>query len=108
MTGFAPSSRYALTETTLLTTPDGQEIIYLRRRFVPAPEKLALFTTHTVADGDRLDNLAAQYLGDPEQFWRIGDANRAMVPNVLTLHPGRELRICLPEGMPGVPGVLHA
>ena len=34
--------------------------------------------------GDRLDNIAARYLGDPEQFWRICDANGAMRPDELT------------------------
>lgn len=107
MTGFPPNSRYALTDTATLTTPDGQEIIYLRRRFLPRPESLARLATHTVAEGDRLDNLSAQYLGDPEQFWRLCDANRAMDPDELTSRPGRELRICLPEGMPGMSGAPH-
>ena len=35
-------------------------------------------------DGDRLDNVSAQYLGDPEQFWRLCDANNAMEPEELT------------------------
>ena len=27
--------------------------------------------------GERLDNVAAQYLGDPTLFWRLCDANNA-------------------------------
>jgi hypothetical protein len=54
-----------------------------------------------VFQGDRLDNIAALYLGDPEQFWRICDANAAMRPNELTETIGRRLRITLPEGIPG-------
>ena len=61
--------------TATLTTPDGKTIVYLRRRFVPASEQFALVQEHTVTDGDRLDNLSAQYLGDPELFWRLCDAN---------------------------------
>ena len=35
----------------------------------------------------------AQYLGDPEQFWRICDANDAMRPDDLTAEVGRRLLI---------------
>jgi hypothetical protein len=77
--------------------------VFLRRRFVPPPERFALLQEHTVSQGDRLDNLAAQYLGDPEQFWRLCDANAAMHPEELTDTVGRTLRITLPEGIPGAP-----
>jgi hypothetical protein len=48
-------------------------------------------------------NIAAQYLGDPEQFWRICDGNRAMRPDELTETIGRRLRITLPAGITGTP-----
>ena len=54
--------------------------------------------THLVADGDRLDLLAHRYLGDPELFWRICDANRALRPEELTREAGRVLGI--PLGVP--------
>ncbi|MGH7229842.1 MAG: LysM domain-containing protein, partial [Nitrospiraceae bacterium] len=41
------------------------------------------------------------YVGDPEQFWRLCDANAAMRPEELTGIIGRVLRITLPEGIPG-------
>jgi hypothetical protein len=53
---------------------DGRPIAYLRRRFIPQPEQFSLLMEHTVVQGDRLDNVVAQYLGDPEQFWRVADA----------------------------------
>jgi hypothetical protein len=56
---------------------------------------------HTVKEGDRLDNLAALYLSDPELFWRLCDANNAICPEELTETVGRILRITLPEGIPG-------
>ena len=52
-------------------------------------------------EGERLDIIAAQHLGDPEQFWRLCDANGAMRPDELTETVGRRLRITLPEGIPG-------
>lgn len=100
---FPPTSRYHGIDTAQLMTADGKTIVYLRRRFVPPPERFALLQEHTVTQGDRLDNLTAQYLGDPEQFWRLCDANAAMRPDELTEIIGRRLRITLPEGIPGVP-----
>ena len=44
----------------------------------------------------------ARYLGDPEQFWRLCDANAALRPDEL-MEVGRWLRITLPEGIPGIP-----
>ncbi len=100
---FPANSRYQSIETTKLVRPNGTEIVYLKRRFVPQPERFALLQEHVVVDGDRLDNVAARYLADPEQFWRVCDANRAMRPDELTEEIGRRLRITLPEGIPGAP-----
>jgi len=100
---FPPTSRYHGLRTATLTLPDGTMIAYVRRRFVPPPERLSLLVEHRVAAGDRLDNLAARYLGDPQQYWRICDANRATRPDELIETLGRALRITLPEGVPGVP-----
>lgn len=102
---FASNSRYQSTETTKLVRLDGTEITYLKRRFVPPPERFTLLQEYVVSEGDRLDNIAARFLSDPEQFWRICDANRAMRPEALTGTIGRRLRITLPEGIPGAPGV---
>ena len=99
---FSPASRYYSIETTTLETTEGKIIAYLRRRFVPPPARFVLLHEHRVAQGERLDNITAQYLGDPEQFWRVCDANGAMRPDELTETPGRVLRITLPEGIPGI------
>lgn len=96
---FPPNSRYSGIDTAKMETQDGRTIIYLKRRFVPPPENFTLLQEHTVTQGDRLDNLAARYLGDPEQFWRLCDANAAMMPEELTETIGRRLRITFPEGI---------
>lgn len=57
---------------------------------------------HAVTQGERLDNINARYLGDPEQFWRLCDANGVLHPRELE-EVGRILRITLPEGIPGMP-----
>lgn len=99
---FGPTSRYHLVDTATWDVADGRSIVYLRRRFVPPPERFALATEYVVGAGDRLDNIAASQLGDPEQFWRLCDANVALRPDELTEELGRRLRITLPEGIPGV------
>lgn len=96
-----PTSRYSNIETTTLETSDRRTIAYLRRRFVPPPERFTLLQEYVVVQGDRLDNITARFLGDPEQFWRICDANAAMRPDELTEEIGRRLRLTLPEGIPG-------
>ena len=96
---FASTSRYAATATAELETADGRTIRYLRRRFVPPPERFELLVEHIVVEGERLDTIAAQFFDDPEQFWRICDANGAIRPDELIETLGRRLRITLPEGI---------
>jgi hypothetical protein len=100
---FSMTSRYYNAETAAMETDDGRIVTYLRRRFLPAPEKFSTIDEHVVSDGERLDTISARYQGDPEAFWRIADANRAMRPQELTETLGRRLRITLPEGVPGLP-----
>ena len=100
---FPPTSRYYGIETTTIETGDGRTEAYLRRRFLPQPENFTTLQEHVVLQGDRIDNVTARYLGDPLQFWRVCDANRAMRPDELTEVLGRRLRITLPEGIPGTP-----
>lgn len=97
---FPPTSRYHDLEVATLELPGGRRIAYLRRRFVPPPEAFALLRDHVVRDGERLDHVAALHLGDPEQFWRIADANGAIAPERLTETAGRRIRITLPAGVP--------
>ena len=97
---FPPNSRYRGIDTATLQAA-GQTIVYVRRRFVPSPDQLAPIQQHTVKQGERLDNLAAQLLGDAELFWRLCDANAAMRPEELE-EPGITLTIALPEGMAGM------
>jgi hypothetical protein len=98
---FAPSSRYYGLDTETLTDPSGKTIIYIVRRFVPPSDGFQLLQLHTVTQGERLDNITARYLGDPELFWRVADANSAMRPEELVEKIGRKLRITLPQGITG-------
>ena len=98
---FAFTSRYYNIALLEHETPDRKKIVYLRRRFVAPASRFQLLQEHSVTEGERLDNITAQYLGDPEQFWRVCDANNAMRPEELTETIGRKLRITLPEGITG-------
>ena len=92
---FSGTSRYAGIEIVKYITPDGEEIPYVRRRFIPPAGDGSPIAEHVVTQGERLDNITASYLGDPEQFWRVCDANNAMQPEELTAEIGRRLRIAL-------------
>jgi hypothetical protein len=58
---------------------------------------------HSVADGDRLDQISAHYLGDPALFWKVCDANLAFKPDELVSEAGKVLKLALPEGTPPTP-----
>ena len=73
------------------------------RRFIPPPERFALLFEHVVTEGERLDNITFKYMGDPEQFWRICDANAVLRPEELTDTTGRSIRITMPAGIPATP-----
>jgi hypothetical protein len=94
---FDYTSRYYNIETAIHETADGRTITYVRRRFLPQGESLPLLVEVTVTDGDRLDLITGRTLGDPEQFWRVADANNAMNPFDLTTEPGATLRVPIPQ-----------
>ncbi len=98
---YPPSSRYYGIEVAKVEVTGGEAQAYLRRRFVPAPESFFLLQEHSVTEGERPDNIAHKYLGDPEQFWRLCDANNVMDPNELTGTPGQKICITLPAGISG-------
>ncbi len=97
---FPVTSRYHNIETTRWVAPNGREVVYLRRRFLPDTAHVVVLVEHAVAQGERLDNITAQYLGDPEQFWRLCDANNVMDPSDLAdeTEIGRRLNIPLLQG----------
>ena len=99
---FQPASRYYGLDTAAFETSDGRIVRYLRRRFLPPLDRFTLVQVVTVTEGDRLDNLTARSIGDAEQFWRLGDANPILRPEELE-EIGRQVRVTLPEGIPGTP-----
>ncbi len=96
---FDPRSRYADLDTTTISVPDGEngtrDIRYVRRRIIPSAAGLTTLVEHTVAQGERLDQVTARYVGDPTQFWRVCDANNVAKPEELE-QTGRVIKIALP------------
>jgi hypothetical protein len=106
---FSSTSRYSKSDTSVLTTDSGKQITYINRRLLPPlpttsyPSSNSLSAdvenlTITVAAGDRLDNIAARTIGDPEQYWKICDVNDSMHPLDLTLTSGRIILISTSGG----------
>jgi hypothetical protein len=100
---FPTDSRYYGFSVLQYIAPTGQVIPYLQRRIVPQPgaPNYATINQYTVRQGDRLDIIAAQYLGDPLMAWLICDANGAMRPRDLVATPGTVLAITTPQGISG-------
>jgi hypothetical protein len=87
---FTKQSRYVSVPDALFEDQTGRKIPYKLLRILSDSPGLQV---HAVTQMDRLDLLAHRYFRDPEQFWRICDANRAMWPEDLVARIGRRLRI---------------
>jgi len=98
---FPLTSRYH--DVTIVERIDarGEKVPYLTRRFIPPGSAFETVDEHVVLQGERLDRIAAEEIGDPLLAWRIADANDAIRPEELTETPGRTLRITLAAGFPG-------
>ncbi len=97
------SSRYYGAAVESYKGADGQDVVYLARRIVPQADVYTSTQDYVVVEGDRLDNLAAKFLGDPLLFWMICDANGATDPDGLTAQVGRTIQIPIASAVP--PGV---
>jgi hypothetical protein len=98
---FAATSRYYGMDTETIEIEPGKTVGYVTRRFLPDPSQFQVLQQHVVVQGERLDNIASQFLGDPTLFWRVADANNAMRPEALTETVGAALSITMPLGVTG-------
>jgi hypothetical protein len=80
---FFPGSRYAKAGSYTVTLPDGRTVAATR---MPLPSPGRLIGYHRRLEGQRLDLIASRYLADATTFWRLCDANDAMVPDALAAH----------------------
>lgn len=95
-----PNSRYYGAGVEQLVLASGTQVSYLARRIIPQKSLYAQTQNYSVVAGDRLDNLAARFLGDPSLYWMICEANAARDADELTAEPGRVILIPLVSGIP--------
>ena len=100
------TSRYANVAVAEVTVPDGaggeRTVRYLLRRRLLDPTQVPPIAHHRLDAADRLDLVAARYLGDPLAAWQVADVNLALDPDELTA-PGSEgdvLAIPYPQASP--------
>ncbi len=93
---FTPDSRYANQPAVTFTLPSGIQVSAV----IPPLPNPAQITGYCQpgpqASQGRLDLIAAQYLNAPTGFWRLCDANNAMIAAALAAHP----LIGIPPGGP--------
>jgi hypothetical protein len=98
---FDRDSRYYGLPLLATTDARGEPVQYVSRRFIPAPQQMAVLQRYRVQQGDRIDVLAAALIGTPLSYWQICDANLAVDPTDVTAQPGTFIAIMLPPGVPG-------
>lgn len=91
-----PNSRYRNVELRAHTEPDGTVETFQGRRIIPALERYRPLDHYRVTGHERIDTLAERAFGDPEQYWRICDANGDAEPMDATTVEGRLLILPLP------------
>jgi hypothetical protein len=77
---FPSTSRYYGAATYPATTATGVTVTAI---VVPATRSPLPIGYHPRTAGDRLDVLAVRYLNAPTGFWRLCDANNAMIAGAL-------------------------
>lgn len=78
---FTPDSRYAAQPMYTASLPDGRQVPVV----VPPARSPAPIVGYSQSPrGERLDIVAVQYLNAPTGFWRLCDANNAMLAGALS------------------------
>ena len=89
---FDADSRYRDVGTYRVTDRRGREVTVVG---VPRHAARPALGVHMMRQGQRLDHLAARYLGDPAAFWLICEHADVMLPDALREAP--EIEIPRPE-----------
>ncbi|MFC8095402.1 hypothetical protein [Streptomyces sp. NPDC057301] len=90
---FEPPSRYATVETYNVPDHRGRLVEVVAVPPAPATPSAGI---HRTRQGERLDHLAARYLGDATLWWRIAERNDVMLTAALA--EAREIDIPVRRG----------
>ncbi|AQA20659.1 hypothetical protein BTZ20_0507 [Rhodococcus sp. MTM3W5.2] len=103
---FSKISRYRALDDVVTTDADGRRLS--SRALRVAAVATGQFT-HTIADADRLDQLATRYYQQPRNWWRICDANPEILSpqELLGAEPVVTYRCDISPGA-GIPNLLRA
>ncbi|MBY5530191.1 hypothetical protein E0H93_34850 [Rhizobium leguminosarum bv. viciae] len=93
---FDYTSRYANQKKLQYERRDGRIVSYAARRILPARESFDTLVDVYLGEGQRLDNIAALTLGDPQLFWQICDANGVLNPFDLMSGVGKMIKVPMP------------
>lgn len=81
---FSKRSRYAKALTRVVSLADGRQVTLVDP---PMRASQPLAGYHKRSDEQRLDQIAAVYLGDPTGYWRLCDAADGATPDALAARP---------------------
>lgn len=98
---FPADSRYHGKPLQRMILADGREVAFVGRRFLPPLGSYELVAVHEVQGGDRPDLLAAQYFADPEQGWRLAEANAIRDPRLVLTEAGSRIAIAAASTIQG-------
>jgi len=90
---FSADSRYLGQATYTFGLAGGQTVAVVR---IPAPRTSSVVGYYPRPASERLDLVAVRFLNPPTGFWRLCDANNAMVAGAL----GARSLIGIPPGAP--------
>ncbi len=96
MSIFPPNSRYYSARIRQRVTADGAVETFVGRRIIPATSRYRPLDHYRTPTNDRIDRVANRFYGDPEQYWRICDANGDVDPARAAAPEGRLLLIPMP------------
>ena len=77
---FSRDSRYANAGSYTVTDRNGKKRVFTR---FPVRSQPAVRGWHQRLESQRTDSVAAHYLGNATQFWRLCDASGVMAPDAL-------------------------
>ena len=87
---FSDKSRYKKSDQYEVTDSRGRTVKVVS---VPPSPEVGILGYHLLKQGQRADHLASQYCNDQAGFWRIAEANDAMLPESMS----EQTEIAIPD-----------